>query len=282
MHINKHFLFVVGVPALFVAVIIFAGVYRFYSSGEDHRAIGIQDGASLADERGIDTGLVDPMEGNADGRMMNPDMPTSSNGSGKLAADVFTGTLTKVDTACFADGECYIEVDGNHVTAIMGWSRETVGTVQGVDGFGDLEAHIGEQVEVYAQRLAPGNYTLYGSEGFYIRLLGAGSSGQTSAGSPGSAGDGAQGIAVGEPNPSAPKPTVGAGCVVGGCSSQLCVDASEGDVVSTCEWREEYGCYQTATCERQSNGQCGWTETEELKQCRIGAATNDEGPFIVQ
>jgi eight-cysteine-cluster-containing protein len=56
-------------------------------------------------------------------------------------------------------------------------------------------------------------------------------------------------------------------CVVGGCSNQLCTDAANGPVISTCEWREEYGCYRDATCARQSNGQCGWTQTPELMQC---------------
>ncbi len=91
--------------------------------------------------------------------------------TGKLKADTFTGTLEKVDTACFADGECFVEVDGKHVTAIMGWSQETVGSVMGVEGFGDLEQHIGEMVEVYAQEKGAGDYTLYGSEGFYIKLI---------------------------------------------------------------------------------------------------------------
>lgn len=63
-------------------------------------------------------------------------------------------------------------------------------------------------------------------------------------------------------------PTLGA-CFVGGCSSQLCSDR-EG-MVSTCEWREEYACYQTATCERQASGQCGWTQTAALTQCLGGA-----------
>lgn len=54
-------------------------------------------------------------------------------------------------------------------------------------------------------------------------------------------------------------------CFVGGCSSQICSD-QEG-VISTCEWREEYACYQAATCERQADGQCGWTQTPELSAC---------------
>lgn len=89
---------------------------------------------------------------------------------GKLKVGNFEGKLEKVDVGCFSDGECYVVVDGKHVTAIMGWSQETVGSVQGVEGFGDLESHIGETVQVYAQDKGDGTYTLYGSEGFYIRV----------------------------------------------------------------------------------------------------------------
>ena len=54
-------------------------------------------------------------------------------------------------------------------------------------------------------------------------------------------------------------------CYRGGCSSQLCSDRP--DIISTCEFREEYACYQTAVCERQTSGQCGWTQTPELRAC---------------
>ncbi|MDX2087334.1 MAG: DUF6748 domain-containing protein [Kofleriaceae bacterium] len=54
-------------------------------------------------------------------------------------------------------------------------------------------------------------------------------------------------------------------CFIGGCSGQICSDR-EG-VISTCEWREEYACYQEATCERQADGACGWTQTAELAAC---------------
>jgi hypothetical protein len=57
------------------------------------------------------------------------------------------------------------------------------------------------------------------------------------------------------------------GCKVGGCSSQLCLDANGPDVASTCEWTEAYACYRTATCEPQQDGACGWTETDELREC---------------
>jgi hypothetical protein len=53
-------------------------------------------------------------------------------------------------------------------------------------------------------------------------------------------------------------------CMKTGCSSQVCADE---DVITTCEWRREYECYKKATCERQANGECGWTQTPELRAC---------------
>ena len=95
--------------------------------------------------------------------------PTPINN--KLKADTFTGTLTKVDTGCLADGECFIEVDGKKVTALIGFSTDEVGSIEGVASFGDLTDYIGKPVEVYAQDNSDGTYTLYGSAGFYIKVL---------------------------------------------------------------------------------------------------------------
>ncbi|HWP54967.1 MAG TPA: DUF6748 domain-containing protein, partial [Pyrinomonadaceae bacterium] len=53
-------------------------------------------------------------------------------------------------------------------------------------------------------------------------------------------------------------------CIKTGCSSQICADHN---VVSTCEFRPEYACYQKATCARQANGNCGFTKTPELTEC---------------
>ncbi len=58
------------------------------------------------------------------------------------------------------------------------------------------------------------------------------------------------------------------GCVVGGCSGELCVDFSEKEkVFSTCILKPEYVCYQKAVCERQPDGKCSFTETPEFKSC---------------
>lgn len=68
------------------------------------------------------------------------------------------------------------------------------------------------------------------------------------------------------PTPKEPSAT----CYRGGCSGQLCTD--EPDMVSTCEYKEEYGCYRDAICERQANGQCGWTSTPALQMCLAAAS----------
>ena len=53
-------------------------------------------------------------------------------------------------------------------------------------------------------------------------------------------------------------------CKKTGCSGIIC---AEEDMVSTCEFKPEYACYRTATCERQSDGTCGWTKSAELDAC---------------
>ncbi len=65
-----------------------------------------------------------------------------------------------------------------------------------------------------------------------------------------------------------PTPKPAAACVRGGCSSQLCLSKEDAEnMVTTCEYRAEYACYNTARCERQTSGQCGWTQTESLRSC---------------
>lgn len=53
-------------------------------------------------------------------------------------------------------------------------------------------------------------------------------------------------------------------CKKTGCSGTVCADH---DVMTTCEFREEYACYHDAICERQTDGQCGFRTTPELTQC---------------
>lgn len=58
-------------------------------------------------------------------------------------------------------------------------------------------------------------------------------------------------------------------CWSTGCSGQICSDE---DMITTCEFRSDYACYKEsfAVCERQESGECGWTESQELRQCLAG------------
>lgn len=197
---------------------------------------------------------ISPTDGSRLGR---PDSPSTTPADGKIKADMFRGTLQAVNTGCFSDGECFVMVDGKHITILMGWSRDTVGTIIGAPSIGDLEAYIGKPVEVYARVNTDKTYTLYGSEGFYVKVLSSTASTTT---------------------PVTKPPTAGAACVVGGCSAQLCVDPTEEPTVSTCIYKEQYACYKTAECKRQTSGQCGWTETSTLKSCLAKPSTTTDQP----
>lgn len=68
------------------------------------------------------------------------------------------------------------------------------------------------------------------------------------------------------------------GCAVAGCSGQLCVSADEAStIVTTCEYRSEYSCYANASCEPQTDGKCGWTQTAELQQCLANPPAMETG-----
>ncbi|HJL14243.1 MAG TPA: Kazal-type serine protease inhibitor family protein [Sandaracinaceae bacterium LLY-WYZ-13_1] len=56
-------------------------------------------------------------------------------------------------------------------------------------------------------------------------------------------------------------------CVRGGCNGELCAEPGEQGMVSVCVRRPEHACYDAATCERQPDGTCGWTPTDELRAC---------------
>jgi eight-cysteine-cluster-containing protein len=70
--------------------------------------------------------------------------------------------------------------------------------------------------------------------------------------------DGAGGGGAGGTEPTA--------CVPSGCSGTVCVEHGK-EVVTTCEYKPEYDCYKSATCERQADTTCGWTQTDELTTC---------------
>ncbi|MDQ3341670.1 MAG: hypothetical protein M4D80_41495 [Myxococcota bacterium] len=65
---------------------------------------------------------------------------------------------------------------------------------------------------------------------------------------------------------SATEPAPAGDCIKTGCSSTICAEPGN-DMMSTCEFKNEYACYRTAACERQADGKCGWTQTDTLKAC---------------
>lgn len=81
------------------------------------------------------------------------------------------------------------------------------------------------------------------------------------------------------PDDTASLPPATTECIVTGCSGQVC---EEGTIITTCEYRSEYACYKDATCERQSDGKCGWTQTEALQQCITEKKNGGELPNVIQ
>lgn len=61
-------------------------------------------------------------------------------------------------------------------------------------------------------------------------------------------------------------PAPAAGCTKSGCSGTVCAETGK-EMMTTCEYRPEYACYGSATCERQKDGACNWTPTPELTAC---------------
>jgi hypothetical protein len=58
------------------------------------------------------------------------------------------------------------------------------------------------------------------------------------------------------------------GCIIGGCNGEICSDTN---MASPCIYKPEFECYKNAQCEKQDNGNCGWTPTAELTAC-LGAS----------
>lgn len=71
------------------------------------------------------------------------------------------------------------------------------------------------------------------------------------------------GRAENRPEPS-PTPPGAPACIVSGCSGEVC---SAENVMTTCVYRPEYACYESALCAVQPDGACGWTQTPELSRC---------------
>jgi hypothetical protein len=103
--------------------------------------------------------------------------PAPTNEQGKLYTGpegiAFSGTIRGYTTDCFADGICSIDVDGKKVIVLAGFRMDPppVGKLIGVDSIGDLEGKIGWHANVFATTTPEGDYTLYGSDKFYVEVV---------------------------------------------------------------------------------------------------------------
>lgn len=75
-------------------------------------------------------------------------------------------------------------------------------------------------------------------------------------------------------SPNQPNSSSEQSCVRAGCSNELCVSADQAAItITTCEYKAEYACYQTASCELLPSGECGFVNTPELQKCLEQAKT---------
>ena len=71
--------------------------------------------------------------------------------------------------------------------------------------------------------------------------------------------------------PEGPECQSDADCGIGGCSGQLCGLKSQMEgIITTCEYKEVYGCYQKTSC-GCLRGMCQWQETEKFLDCKAAA-----------
>lgn len=60
---------------------------------------------------------------------------------------------------------------------------------------------------------------------------------------------------------------VGSGCKISGCNKEICQNEADESKASICMYKPVFSCYATARCEKQNNGICKWTQTNELQTC---------------
>lgn len=96
-------------------------------------------------------------------------------GNAQIPVPSFTGTLSAVDTSCFADGICSATVGGKKIILLAGLRVNVppVGSVRGVASIGDLEGKLGSTVRVYGAKATEEgyDYTLYGDSDYYVEVM---------------------------------------------------------------------------------------------------------------
>jgi hypothetical protein len=87
----------------------------------------------------------------------------------------FSGTISAVDTGCFADAVCSVTIDGKKIILVKGGRGlppdTVVGKLIGVNSIGGLENMMGAFANVYAGLTPEGDYTLYGNSNYYVEVV---------------------------------------------------------------------------------------------------------------
>ena len=85
----------------------------------------------------------------------------------------WTNKITAVDDSCKFDGICSMTIGGVRVITTMGRMAgtdiEPLGQIIGLNGV--YNKQIGKTANVYARKLSSTEFTLYGSENFFIEIL---------------------------------------------------------------------------------------------------------------
>lgn len=84
----------------------------------------------------------------------------------------FSGKVEAYNTGCYVDAVCSVTIDGKKVITTIGWAGGPVGKLKGVQSLDDIKDKIGATADVYAMKNKNGEYTLYGSENYYIEIKG--------------------------------------------------------------------------------------------------------------
>lgn len=104
-------------------------------------------------------------------------LPTVTSSTNTTQGVKFTGIITETNNGCWADGICSIKVDDKWITAEIGGLRppnskpEIRGSLIGINFSQDTNKYIGKRAEVYAKQTDSNDFTIYGSENYYIKLL---------------------------------------------------------------------------------------------------------------
>jgi len=74
-------------------------------------------------------------------------------------------------------------------------------------------------------------------------------------------------------------PSVVGACTPGGCGGADCVEAGAPPPAS-CDGATVDECHKKGICERQPDGRCGWTETEEVQTCLFQGLDMSAAPDV--